>query len=80
MAKTGRRNQNTTDPKTMIPVKTAVTLSYESHRRIRAAAIADGMTMSEVMEGLVNKHLSAYYVVGPKTAGESQTSELKAVS
>lgn len=43
-------------------VKTAVTISAEAYRRLRAACAAEGLEQGELMELLINRHLSGYVV------------------
>jgi hypothetical protein len=49
------------DVKIRPPVKTAVTLSGDASHRLRAAALHEGKTQSELVESLVLKHLGAYF-------------------
>ena len=44
------------------PIKTAVNLSPEAYYRLRACCVRENMTQSEVVELLVNRHLSGYVV------------------
>ena len=43
-------------------VKTAVTISAEAYRRLRAACAAEGLEQGEVIELLINRHLAGYVV------------------
>ncbi len=45
-----------------VPIKTAVNLSPEAYYRLRACCVRENMTQSEVVELLVNRHLSGYVV------------------
>ena len=45
-----------------VPIKTAVNLSPEAYYRLRACCVRETMTQSEVVELLVNRHLSGYVV------------------
>jgi hypothetical protein len=66
MSRTDRRTDGPTDEKTDLknrpPVKTAVTLSGEAWHRLRAASALEGKTQSELVEGLVVKHLGGYFI------------------
>jgi len=55
-----------------LPVKTAVTLSFEAHRKLRSAALHKGCTQSELVEDLVVKHLAGYHVAGPRESGQGE--------
>ena len=43
-------------------VKTAVTISAEAYRRLRAACAAEGLEQGELIELLINRLLSGYVV------------------
>ncbi len=43
-------------------VKTAVTISAEAYRRLRAACAAEGLEQGEMIELLINRLLSGYVV------------------
>lgn len=45
-----------------VPIKTAVNLSPEAYYRLRACCVRENMTQSDVVELLVNRHLSGYVV------------------
>jgi predicted DNA-binding protein len=44
------------------PVKTAVTLSGEASRRLRAGSLSESKTQSEMVQELILKHMPHYYV------------------
>ncbi len=43
-------------------VKTAVTISAEAYRRLRAACAAEGLEQGELIELMINRLLSGYVV------------------
>ena len=43
-------------------VKTAVTISSEAYRRLRAACVAEGLEQGELIELMINRLLSGYVV------------------
>lgn len=60
MAKTlSRRAVQSAAP---VRVKTTVTLTADTFRRLGAACVAEDMTQSEIAEWLFSRHLSGYFV------------------
>ena len=57
------------------PVKTGVTLSAEAHRRLSTASLVDGQTFSEIMEHLINTHLTHYFSGKRAKAGTGEAEE-----
>lgn len=62
MAQREKKPDIKTDQAPRLPIKTAVTLSFEANRRLRAACLAERKTQSELVEGLVHRHLGGYFV------------------
>ena len=60
----GRRNQSVDQPiagTIRPPVKTGVTLSAEAHHRLATAVLVERKTMSQIVERLIQTHLTGYY-------------------
>jgi hypothetical protein len=62
MAHANKKPDVRTDQRIGLPVKTAVTISADANQRLRAAAMVEGKTQSELVETLVLRHLGSYFV------------------
>lgn len=74
MSKTDKQPDRGGNPPPELPVKTGVTLSAAASRKLRAAAVHEGKTQSELVEALVLKHLGGYFTSN-RAKGESGQTE-----
>jgi hypothetical protein len=61
MGRTAQLTEPRTESATKAPVKTAVTLSADAHRRLETAALVDDKSYSEIVDDLIKTHLTGYY-------------------
>lgn len=61
MGRVRKMTEGKTDQQPRLPVKTAVTLSWEASRKLKSAALYEGRTQSDIVEGLVLLHLGGYF-------------------
>lgn len=61
MARRSIATEQRAEQSTKLPIKTAVTLSADAHRRLQTAVLVDGRGQSEIVENLITSHLVGYY-------------------
>lgn len=61
MAQRVRATEQETNGATKPPIKTAVTLSHDAHKRLKTAVLVEGKDQSEIVEGLITSQLQGYF-------------------